>query len=360
MLRSGGVGNMLGRPWGVWVLGLMSACSVDKVLFSALPSEPDAGLQDAAVDGAPDAPPPPTFPSCAGLARSCGVMADDDCCRSLEDPGGTYFRSYDLAGDSNSGNQSFPATLGAFRLDRYEVTVGRFRAFVAAGRGIQSSAPAAGAGAHANIADSGWRTTYTANLLASTSALIAALKCNTGTWTDTPGANESRPINCLTWYEALAFCIWDGGYLPTEAEWNHAGTGGDQQRAFPWSSPASSLVVSYDNASYNNGSGCLADGQAACTLEDLLPVGSKPAGDGRWGHADLGGNVSEWVLDSSQAYPVPCTDCAALAENGTKLLRGGAYSRTALDLRPGYRLGTSATGRIAFLGFRCARPAPPR
>jgi len=39
-------------------------------------------------------------------------------------------------------------------------------------------------------------------------------------------------INCITWYEAMAFCIWDGGYLPTEAEWD-ALRGGARTNGYP-------------------------------------------------------------------------------------------------------------------------------
>jgi hypothetical protein len=34
------------------------------------------------------------------------------------------------------------------------------------------------------------------------------------TWTSSPGNNELKPIVCANWYEAYAFCIWDGGFLP--------------------------------------------------------------------------------------------------------------------------------------------------
>lgn len=130
--------------------------------------------------------------------------------------------------------------------------------------------------------------------------LVTWVKCNstTQTWTDTPAGNEHRPMNCVSWYEAMAFCVWDGGYLPTEAEWNYAAAGGDQQRVYPWSSPAGSLTpVDGSHASYWDGTNCVGDGAAGCAVTDLVAVGTKPLGDGRCGQSDLAGNVAEWVLD---------------------------------------------------------------
>jgi formylglycine-generating enzyme required for sulfatase activity len=112
----------------------------------------------------------------------------------------------------------YPAEVSDFRLDTYEVTVGRFRKFVAA---YSQTMIAAGAGANPNNAsDTGWSTAWNASLDAGSEALATALKCfgSYQTWTDAPGsaAAESLPINCIDWFEAEAFCIWDGGRLPTE------------------------------------------------------------------------------------------------------------------------------------------------
>lgn len=278
---------------------------------------------------------------------------------SLEVPGGAYYRSYDASGDGQQGARTFPAQVGTFELDQYEVTVNRFRAFVEAGQGVQGKPPSAGAGAHNGIPGSGWSTDWNALLSPDRAALLDALKCNSAfqTWTDSEGGNERRPMNCLTWYEAMAFCIWDGGYLPTEAEWNYAAAGGSEQRAFPWSSPAGDLTLTSSRASYKNGENCPGDGQPECSLNDLLAVGSKPSGDGRWGHSDLSGNVWEWNLDLEAAYAPSCVDCAQLSGGGPeRVIRGGGFSAESRFLRSGSRSGLAPNARYDFVGVRCARP----
>jgi formylglycine-generating enzyme len=318
------------------------------------------GVSDAPSSDAPvDAVPPPQFLSCVGLAMTCGASGTDSCCNSPALPGGSYDRSYDLAGDSSSGNTMYPATVSAFRLDKYEVTVGRFRAFVEAGMGTRTSAPPTGAGAHVGIAGSGWDTSWNGSLAVDKAALVTAVKCSTTyqTWTDTPTANEHRPMNCVTWYEAMAFCAWDGGYLATEAEWNYAATGGDQQRAYPWSNPAGALTpLDSSHASYHDGTNCVGDGAAGCALTDLVAVGSKPLGDGGWGQSDLAGNVDEWTLDwYASIYAIPCTNCANLATASSRVVRGGSFSHDAIELRAGARVYYTPTNRYPSLGVRCTR-----
>lgn len=55
-------------------------------------------------------------------------------------------------------------------------------------------------------------------LPADQAALLRAIRCGARdqAWTDEAGESDNLPMNCLSWYEAFAFCIWDGGRLPTE------------------------------------------------------------------------------------------------------------------------------------------------
>ena len=300
--------------------------------------------------------------SCAGLAQTCGPSGDEDCCSTATPiPGGTLFRSYDVASDGMYPSMSYPATVSPFVLDRFEVTVGRFRKFVAAGMGTRESPPPAGAGARfLNGAENqgGWDSAWDGSLAADSSALIAAVKCAADfqTWTDTPSGTEALPINCVTWHEAFAFCAWDEGFLPTEAEWNYAAAGGNEQRAYPWSSPPSALTIDCASANYRvdspPGTSCLNG-----TVGAVRRVGSEsPRGDGRWGQTDLAGNVWEWILDQYGPYEVPCDDCSNLTVSSPSM-RGGHFGDTASFLRGSFRNYASAQdgNRRYSVGMRCAR-----
>jgi sulfatase modifying factor 1 len=328
------------------MLALVAACQIPNVTFT-----------------------PPI--SCVELAETCGN--NDSCCNSPPVMEGTYFRSYDVASDGTYADKSFPATVSRFRLDKYEVTVGRFRAFVNAGMGTQQSPPMPGAGAHANIAGSGWDSAWNTSLVASTAALKSevAPQCIADpgipgqgmpqpAWTAEPGGSENKPMNCVMWYEAMAFCLWDGGYLPTEAEWNYAASGGSEQRVYPWSNPPISENIDCEHANYKKndppGAFCVND-----TTGGTDQVGhTSSTGDGKWGHSDLAGNLWEWALDwYTRTYPMPCIDCANLnvdPNSGNKrVIRGGSFYSSPSRLRPGYRDFYFPDKRYDFIGVRCAR-----
>jgi len=283
------------------------------------------------------------------LATSCGPAPGESCCASLPVDGGTFFRGYDGV-TAELMSKAYPATVSDYRLDKYEVTVGRFRKFVSSGQGTQANPPQDGAGAHPLIPSSGW-SKYNNVRLPPAGGYPAALKCDAQyhaeTWTDTAGANENKPIDCLDWYEAFAFCIWDGGFLPTDLEWSYAASGGDQQRVYAWPNVGGVGVIDCEHAD-----------TAECEAADGKPlaVGSNlPKGAGRWGHAGLNGGVFEWNLDQEADYPNPCTDCAALQGNGSRLRRGGAFDLLVSYALSAHREATNAESRGGFHGVRCAR-----
>jgi formylglycine-generating enzyme required for sulfatase activity len=273
------------------------------------------------------------------------------CCTSPIVEGGTFNRSND---------SSFPATVSTFRLDRFETTIGRFRNFVEAW--LDGYRPADGSGKHRHLNDgsglrgaaggfeTGWDSTWESNFPTDRAAWDDELVCFTGEspWTSTPGANERRPIDCVTWWEAYAFCIWDGGFLPSEAEWNYAAAGGGGpagQRYYPWSNPPSSMTITDAHAAYC-GTGCM-----------TLNVG-QTQGNGAFGQSDLSGNVDEYVFDwfDNPYITGPCNDCADLSDTGSVAMRGGYSGSDAAHVTTTFRGSGGRLNRLDSLGFRCARP----
>ncbi len=302
-------------------------------------------------------------PSCLGSAMGqtdCGPSGNESCCTSLLVAGGTFSRSYDAVTAGYTDAQ-YQATVSDFKLDKYEITVGRFRKFVDAV--VAGWTPTAGSGKHVHLNagsglangatagayELGWSATWNANLPAVKATWDAAgsLSCDTSfhTWTSAAGANERRPIDCIDWYQAQAFCIWDGGFLPSEAEWNYAASGGTEQRVYPWGATAPTDQL----AAYCGGS---------CSA--LQNVGSKPTGNGKWGQSDLAGNVWEWTLDGFKApyNETRCTNCSYLGASSYQATRGGSFSNGTTNLLASYRGGDPPSLRSNNHGARCARRAP--
>jgi formylglycine-generating enzyme required for sulfatase activity len=304
-------------------------------------------------------------PSCntgaVGAGMDCGPNANENCCTSLPVTGGTFYRSYDGAAYSD---QTHPATVSSYKLDKYETTVGRFRVFVNAW--VNGWRPAAGAGKHthlnggsglANSAsagtyEAGWDATWEAGIATAAAGWDTNLACEApySTWTPTAGNNEKRPINCASWYEAYAFCLWDGGFLPSDAEWNYAAAGGAEQRPYPWGSTAPGANA--DLAVY----GCFYNGTGMCTaVTNLGLVGSVPAGAGKYGQVDLAGNLAEWNLDRNGTLSTACNDCTYVGTTMGGVNRGGAFYLAASNLLVSHAGSNVGSDRNSGIGARCAR-----
>ncbi len=282
--------------------------------------------------------------SCEGIKQNCGPSANLDCCAGTLISGGSF---------QLSNEPTALAVVSNFEMNRFEVTVARFRKFVEAYPGSQ---PNGQMGAHPAVPESGWNEAWASHLPESQDAFKNALKCGAGyeTWMDTSGANDNKPINCVTWYEAFAFCAWDGGRLPTEAEWNYAAAGGNEQRQYPWSDPPESTAIDKDHAVFD----CTGDGSTVgqCGAGDIADVGTRsPLGDGRWGQSDLSGNVWEWAIDGYGAYGAMCTDCIKTSPSLLHVVRGGSWNGGSSYQRTSYRSGALRDLRSHMIGIRCVR-----
>ena len=309
--------------------------------------------------------------------NNCGAGGSDDCCASLEVPGGTFYRTYTYDGGGPSG-EADPATVSSFRLDKYDVTVGRFRQFVKAvlhPDGGVGWMPAAGSGKHTHVNagnglvnsaaggivyETGWTTSYNGSVAPTDSNLqTSTYQAGPCTWTPLAGNQENLPINCVTWQEAYAFCIWDDGFLPSEAEWAYAASGGGEQREYAWGQapPGTANEYAIYSCYYPSGGGACTGSGAVGIVANIAPVGTARLGVGKWGHLDLNGELAQHNLDYNPVGSPPysaCTDCMYQNANGLirYVFRGGSFDGPAV---------TSAArnadwpARSYGIGFRCAR-----
>ena len=349
-------------------------------------ARPDASVSDATTSDAPigdattgDAPSDASdggtgapAASCTGRSGpgfdDCGPGSNGDCCESpiVSTSGGTFNRSF----GPGAGTGSAPAKVSDFRLDKYEVSVARFRAFVAAVRAGYS--PPIGSGKHSHLkdgtgtsvglalsqAESGYEQGWTYVISPMMNAFVSASTSDTKSTYAASPANERRPVNLVTWEEAYAFCIWDGGFLPSEAEWIFAAANGPMQLLWPWGNSANAslnyLVMDFNYPAGNTKA-------TSNTVNQIAPVGVPTLGVSKSGQFDMAGNLQEIVLDrpdtgfpNNQATPASCTDCTTFVGSQV-VVRGGNYGDPPIGASGSTVRGLGSNGRYDYQGFRCAR-----
>ena len=289
-------------------------------------------------------------PSCSGMSGT--ECQGDDCCASPLVPGGTFERTTTV---------TFTATVSSFRLDKFEVTVARYRNFAAVRDEWRAAGnPVAGAGEHPHIPGTGWDKAWEQEwgMSAFGPSDCSPTDPPRGTYVDV--GQDTLPANCVTWAQAFEFCVWDGGRLPTDTEWEYAAVGGPLQYSYPWGDAPVLSGLPDGSAAYAV-YGNLGDGSAAeASFADILPVGSRAPGAGQFGQMDLAGSMGEWTLDNSPVdLPVsmaPVTDWAAFDPRvGTSAMRGGDWSSDPEDLVVTLSRFAVRQAHDPQIGFRCAR-----
>jgi formylglycine-generating enzyme required for sulfatase activity len=163
--------------------------------------------------------------------------------------------------------------------------------------------------------------------------------CN---WDDND--REEHPINCVTFEQAVSFCLFVDGRLPTEAEWEFAARGTDG-RMFPWGNKVPGKKQLLWMPTHKD--------------RGTSPVGSFPAGASPFGLLDMAGSVQEWTADWFGEYQAgAATDPKGPASGDAHPARGGGWATSgAANVQATHRVRFPSATRRDDLGFRCVRAA---
>jgi len=158
-------------------------------------------------------------------------------------------------------------------------------------------------------------------------------------------ADPEQPVVGVNWFDAMAYCRWlsettgEVYRLPSEAEWEKACKGGDDNRQYAWGSEAPDSMERYRR-----------DWAAPQRTLEGQPNG--------FGLLHMGDNVHEWCLDwySGDYYALSPRCNPAGPESGTRRVsRGGSWRHRVKASRAAHRSSLPPSYRYTDYGFRIVR-----
>jgi hypothetical protein len=163
------------------------------------------------------------------------------------------------------------------------------------------------------------------------------------TWCYSRWNNDTQPVVGVSWYEAVAFCLWlsettgEKIMLSTEEQWQYAAQG-DDGRVYPWGN-------NWDRNLCNN------DVEHR-GIDKTTPVNDyEGKGDSPFGVVDMAGNIWEWCLTNWKNKSDNIYEDATL-----RILRGGSFYDNEKEVfRCDYRFQDMPVTRAVSFGFRICR-----
>lgn len=168
---------------------------------------------------------------------------------------------------------------------------------------------------------------------------------------------EDHPVVQVSWNDAVAFCQWAGGRLPTEAEWEYAARGGLEGKRFPWGDVL-------EPGGHHRMNAWQGDFPATNTLADGY-LGTAPVDSfepNAFGLYNMCGNAWEWCADwfTAQHSGAALVDPTGPEAGLQRVIRGGSYLCHASycnRYRVSGRSSNTPSSTTGHMGFRMAMNA---
>jgi sulfatase modifying factor 1 len=176
--------------------------------------------------------------------------------------------------------------------------------------------------------------------------------------------SDDHPVAFVTWEDAMHYCEWAGGRLPTEAEWEYAARAGNKTARYgnlndiAWYADNSGRSILNSSELHDRQ---LRNQKLKDNGNDAHPVGKKAPND--FTLYDMLGNVNEycadWYIKNYSDISVE-SDTIGPAKAEFRVIRGGEYRSRPLAIRASYRTFMLPNHRFKSIGFRCALETIPK